>query len=147
MAFSENAAILLQRQNNNNFSENTLFSQKNGKKMKNVIMTFALTALMLTGYAKGGEIKTVVIKTNIYCSHCLQCGSCGANINDHIREEKGIKKVSVDPKTNTITVNYDSEQTNIDNIRGAINAAGYDADDKKAPKETVAKLDGCCKKK
>lgn len=114
--------------------------------MKSAILIVALFTFTLFANAKGGETKTVTIKTQIYCSHCLQCGSCGANINDHIREGKGIKKVAVDPKTNTITVTYDANKTNVDAIRGAINKAGFDADDKKAPAEAVNSLDGCCKK-
>jgi len=113
--------------------------------MKNTIITALLLACAFFANAKG-ETKTVVIKTTIYCSHCLQCGSCGPNISERITKENGIEKVSIDPKANTITVTYDPDKTNVDAIRTAINAAGYDADDKKAPAESVAKLDGCCKK-
>lgn len=117
--------------------------------MKNVIIAFILVLGSLATFAaKGGEKKTITIKTQIYCSHCQQCESCGANINDHIREtNKGISKVDVDSKANTITVTYDSDKTTPEKIREAINAAGYDADDKKAPAAAVGKLDGCCKKK
>lgn len=114
--------------------------------MKNAILIAALVTLTIFANAKGGETKTVTIKTQIYCSHCMQCGSCGPNINDRIREGKGIKKVSVDSKGNTITVTYDAKKTNVETIRAAINKAGFDADDKKAPVEAVNSLDGCCKK-
>lgn len=114
--------------------------------MKTAILALAFLAITIFANAKGGDTKTVTIKTTIYCSHCLQCGSCGANINDHIREEKGIKKVAVDPKANTITVTYDEAKTNLEAIRTAINKAGFDADDKKAPSQAVNSLDGCCKK-
>ncbi len=114
--------------------------------MKNMLLAAIFSAFSILAIAKGGEVKTVTIKTQIYCSHCMQCGSCGPNINDRIREGKGIKKVSVDSKANTITVTYDADKTNVDAIRAAINKAGFDADDKKAPAEAVNSLDGCCKK-
>jgi periplasmic mercuric ion binding protein len=116
--------------------------------MKKVITLLLLIGtLSVMAFSSKGQKQTIVIKTQIYCDHCLQCGSCGANINDKIREaNKGIKKVKIDPKANTITVVYDDAKTSPDKIKEAILAAGYDADDKKATLETVAKLDGCCKK-
>lgn len=115
--------------------------------MKNVIITIALLSITVFASAQKADKQTITIKTQIYCSHCLQCGSCGANINDRIREaNKGISKLNIDPKANTITVTYDANKTNPEKIREAINAAGYDADDKKATAEAVNKLDGCCKK-
>lgn len=116
--------------------------------MRNNILSLLLTAfvIILTSANAMAGNETITVKTQIYCSHCLQCGSCGKNINDHITENKGIKKVSVDAKANTITVTYDSRKTNPESIRKAINAAGYDADDQKAPAQAVNNLDGCCKK-
>lgn len=115
--------------------------------MKKSILVIALLATAFFAQAQKADKQTIVIKTQIYCSHCLQCGSCGANINDHIREtNKGISKVSIDPKANTITVIYDAAKTTPEKIREAINKAGFDADDKKATAEAVNTLDGCCKK-
>lgn len=111
------------------------------------ILSVVFLMVSLTVNAQKANKQTIVIKTQIYCSHCLQCGSCGANINDHIREtNKGISKVDIDPKANTITVTYDATKTNPEKIKEAINKAGYDADEQKAPAEAVNKLDGCCRK-
>jgi copper chaperone CopZ len=115
--------------------------------MKKIVFISLFSILTLATQAHKGDYQTLVVKTQIYCSHCMQCGSCGANINDHIREaNKGIKKVSIDPKENTISITYDSAKTSPEKIKAAILASGYDADENKATKETVAKLDGCCKK-
>jgi len=116
--------------------------------MKNVIKILLLVATVsLMAFSPKGQKQTIVIKTQIYCNHCLQCSSCGSNIGNRIREaNKGIKRIKIDPKANTITVVYDEVKTSPDKIRDAILAAGFDADDKKASAESVAKLDGCCKK-
>ncbi|MCX6198774.1 MAG: heavy-metal-associated domain-containing protein [Bacteroidetes bacterium] len=111
-----------------------------------------IAAVMLTinvfafGQKNKDNPQTVTIKTNIYCSHCMQCGRCAPRINDHITENSGIKKVSIDAKANTITVAYDAKKTSPEKIREAINKAGFDADDKKATAEAVNNLDGCCRK-
>ncbi|MEX1189649.1 MAG: heavy metal-associated domain-containing protein [Bacteroidia bacterium] len=116
--------------------------------MKHIITLLLLVGtLSLMAFSAKGEKQTIVIKTQIYCDHCLKCASCGANINDKIRDDnKGIKSVDIDPIANTITVVYNDAKTSPDKIKEAILAAGYDVDDKKASAETVAKLDVCCKK-
>ncbi len=115
--------------------------------MKKSIFITALLSIAVFGFSQKADKQTIVIKTQIYCSHCLQCGSCGANINDHVRENnKGISNLSIDTKTNTITVTYDANKTTPEKIKEAINKAGYDADEQKATAQAVNALDGCCKK-
>jgi len=114
--------------------------------MKNVIITIALVTCAVFASAQKADKQTVTIKTQIYCDHCLQCGSCAPNIISNVKKVKGTSKVKVNTMENTITVAYDANKTNPDKIHEAINAAGYDADDKKATAEAVGKLDGCCKK-
>jgi copper chaperone CopZ len=112
-----------------------------------IIVLLSIGAFSIMAFSAKGQKQTIVIKTQIYCDHCLQCGSCGVNINERIREtNKGIKKVSIDPKANTITVVYNEGKTSPEQISEAILAAGYDADDRKATAATVSTLDGCCKK-
>jgi mercuric ion binding protein len=90
---------------------------------------------------------TITIATQISCDHCLQCKSCGQHINDKIRDlERGIKKVKIQPKENTITVTYSTEKTNPEAIRKAITMAGFDADELKADHTAYKKLDACCRK-
>ncbi|MBI3136027.1 MAG: heavy-metal-associated domain-containing protein [Bacteroidetes bacterium] len=94
----------------------------------------------------GKKMQTVVIKTTIYCSHCLECETCGHKFDNELAYEKGIRLVVVDDKAMTITVTYNSKQTNPDEIRLAISKLGYDADDVKADPAAYEKLDACCKK-
>ncbi len=52
----------------------------------------------------------------------------------------------LDDKNMTITVYYNGQKTNVDNIRTGISQLGYDADDVKADVAAYEKLDNCCKK-
>ncbi len=115
--------------------------------MKHIFSLLILSFVFNISYGQGKKTETITIKTKISCSHCLQCGSCGANISDAIKEEKGIKKVTISPEDNTITVSYKTGKTTPEEIRTAISNVGYDADDIKAVPTAYAKLDGCCKKK
>ena len=109
-----------------------------------------LSVLMLTmsnsSLVEGKKMETIVIKTKIYCSHCLECETCGQLFDNSLAYEKGIRLVVVDDKAMTITVTYNPKQTNPDAIRIAISKLGYDADEVKADPTSYEKLDGCCKK-
>lgn len=93
------------------------------------------------------SIQTVVIKTNIYCSHFQQCGGGAPRVQTGLSQVAGISAVVIDEKAMTITVTYDSTITSPDAIRTAISQLGLDADDVKADPTAYANLDGCCKKK
>ncbi|MEH0158399.1 heavy-metal-associated domain-containing protein [Limibacter armeniacum] len=112
------------------------------------ILAIVMLIGLLAGTALGQDkkkVETLTVQTSILCDHCLQCGSCGANITDEIYRNKGIKKVTVDPAKQTITVIYKPDKTTPDGIRQSIAAAGFDADDVKAETAAYEQLDGCCK--
>jgi mercuric ion binding protein len=93
------------------------------------------------------SIQTIVIKTNIYCSHFQQCGGGAPRVQTGLSQVAGISAVVIDEVAMTITVTYDSTITSPEAIRTAISQLGLDADDVKADPEAYAKLDGCCKKR
>lgn len=114
--------------------------------MKKIILIIIFFASGNILFGQKTNKQTIAIKTQIFCDHCLKCGSCGANIKDNINANKGIEKVLIDSNKNIIIVTYDANKTSPEKIREAINKAGYDADDKKATAKAVKALDGCCKK-
>jgi copper chaperone CopZ len=104
---------------------------------------FSFTLNHLQAEEKKSE--TVVIKTKIYCDHCMQCGSCSSTIYSAVKKAGGIKFTSINPEKNTITVTYKPALTTPDKIRKALSEAGFDADDIKAIPQACEKLDDCCK--
>jgi copper chaperone CopZ len=109
--------------------------------------------LLFTGIQTYGQedstkekFKTVEIKTEILCSHFQTCETGYTNVYYTIkRETKGVRKINVNPETNTITVKYRTDKTNLAEIKEAITLAGFKANDLPPNEEAYAKLDGCCK--
>ena len=99
------------------------------------------------GNAAAQEGQTVVIKTKIYCSHCLHCGSCAPTIEGALLKEKGVSKVAIDPTAGTITVSYDEKSLSVEAMRTVISNLGFDADEVKADATAYENLAGCCKKR
>jgi copper chaperone CopZ len=109
------------------------------------LLFFALQSWQVT-FAIEEKTKTITVKTAIYCDHCIKCSSCSPNIKKQVSALDGVKQVKVIPDSNHIKVTYLPELCTPEKIRQAINEAGYDADNLKAPAEAVNKLDACCQK-
>ncbi len=118
--------------------------------MKKINIFKILTAIILfaasPAIAQQKKVEKAVIKTTIYCDHCSACETCGKNLNSELLKVKGVKMYELDEKKMTITVFYNSRQTDVPTIRTAISKLGYDADEIKADIAGYEKLDGCCKK-
>ena len=83
-----------------------------------------LTAVV--GLAK--DIKTVVVTT----SPEMHCESCENKIKGNLRFEKGIKSIKTDLKTKTVTIQYDADKTNVQNIIKGFKKIKYEAKEIKA---------------
>lgn len=92
------------------------------------------------GYAK--DIKTVVLTT----SPQMHCENCENKIKSNIRFEKGIKEITTDLETKTVTIKYDADKTNVENIIKGFAKIDYKASvaDGKAAKAEAADAASCC---
>lgn len=116
--------------------------------MKKVLLTMLLLSSLQVAFSQSNKIKTTEIQTEISCDHCLQCESCDQNIFTKVKANtKGVRSIKVNSEKNIITVKYNSEKTNIEEIEKAITLAGYKANEREPSIEAYNKLDGCCKKK
>lgn len=98
-------------------------------------LLFAALAIAAIGHAK--DIKTVVLKTQPE----MHCTNCEKKIKDNIRFEKGIKSIKTDLDTKTVTIEFDAEKTNVQNIIKGFKKIKYEASEvKKAP--ATQKTDG-----
>lgn len=118
--------------------------------MKSFKTIFAILVAVLsiqTSIAQNGKKnEKAVIKTTIYCDHCKVCETCGDLFKTEMLKINGLKMYELDEKEMTITVHYNGQKTNLENIKTAISKLGYDADDIKAAVAAYEKLDACCKK-
>lgn len=112
--------------------------------MRLSISLIAYFLFFAIGCISAQKTVTTEIKTNIYCSHCIQCETCGLKFDTELYKLTGLKTFSI--VGNIITVSYNPQKITLDKIREYISNLGYDADDVKATVVGVNSLDGCCKK-
>ena len=83
------------------------------------------------------DIKTVVVTTNPE----MHCENCENKIKGNLRFEKGIKNIITDLKTKTVTIEYDADKTNVQNIIAGFKKIKYEASE--ATAASAGKKD-CC---
>lgn len=97
--------------------------------MKKVLVFGAMMLTTMVALAK--DIKTVVLKTQPE----MHCENCEKRIKGNLRFEKGIKNIITDLKTKTVTVEYDADKTNVQNIIKGFKKIKYEA--KEVKKDTT----------
>jgi cation transport ATPase len=107
-----------------------------------ILSIIAVVLISLPGMAqdKKKETKEITIKSSVVCDMCKE------RVENDMAFEKGVKAVSVNLKTEEVTVTYRADKTDPDKLRKAVSKIGYDADDVEADPKAYAKLPACCKK-
>ncbi|MBC6993723.1 heavy metal-associated domain-containing protein [Neolewinella lacunae] len=83
--------------------------------------------------------KKVTIQTNAVC------GMCKTAIEKSLNALEGVEMAELDLVTKKVKVKYDADVVNVETLRQAIAATGYDADDVAARPKAREKLAACCK--
>lgn len=109
--------------------------------MKKFNMIMAAMMIAATGFAK--DIKTVVFNT----APEMHCNSCENRIKNGLKFEKGVKDIKTDLETKTVTIEYDADKTNVDNLVAAFAKIEYKATEAGKGAAAGEKKGGCCKKK
>lgn len=101
--------------------------------MKKLGMMMAAMMIAAAGFAK--DIKTAVFNT----APEMHCNSCENRIKEGLKFEKGVKDIKTDLETKTVTIEYDADKTNVENLVAAFAKINYKATE-------AGKAHGGCKK-
>jgi Copper chaperone len=91
--------------------------------------------LALATVCFGKDIRTVVLTTLPE----MHCANCEKKIKENIRFEKGVKSIKTDLKTKTVTIEYDADKTNVQDIIKGFKKIKYEASEVKKDKENKKK--------
>ena len=79
--------------------------------------------LLMAAISFGKDIKTVVITTTPQ----MHCANCENKIKNNIRFEKGVKDIKTSVEAQTVTIKYDADKTNVNNLIKGFSKIGYAA--------------------
>jgi mercuric ion binding protein len=91
-------------------------------KARNIVITLAAALLSATA-VMAKDIRTATFKVQQ-----MHCENCVKKINGNIRFEKGLKDCKTDLKTKTVTITYDADKTNIDELKKGFEKIKYTAE-------------------
>jgi len=87
---------------------------------------------------KEQKYQTVVILTS------SECGDCKERIEGALNYTKGVVFAELDVATKQVTVKFSTKKITLQQVKEAIAAVGYDADEVKAVPAAQKKLPTCC---
>lgn len=90
-------------------------------KMKKLVLLIAMLLTMTVGLAK--DIKTLVVTT----TPPMHCENCENKIKGNLKFEKGVKKIQTSIPDQMVTIEYDADKTNAENLIEAFKKFGYEA--------------------
>lgn len=101
-------------------------------------------SLAIAAVCSAKDIKTVVLNT----APEMHCSSCENKIKSNLKFEKGIKDIQTDLTTKTVTIQYDADKTNVENIIAGFKKINYVAtvagNDSASAAPKAEKKGGCC---
>lgn len=98
--------------------------------MKRLALIMGVMLTVMTAVAK--DIKTFKVTPNPK----MNCENCENKIKKNLRFEKGVKDISTDLASQTITISYDADKTSESKLTTALSKIGYSV--------TKAGESGCC---
>ncbi|MCX6154631.1 MAG: heavy metal-associated domain-containing protein [Candidatus Kapabacteria bacterium] len=112
--------------------------------MKKLTQIFAIAVVAFALFASAAfaeQIKELVIKSNPHCANCK------TKIEAGLQKLDGIKTASVDVSKKTVTVSYDADKVQDNQIRQSISDLGFKADRIKAKSAECKDDASACKDK
>ena len=108
--------------------------------MKKLLFFVMVTLTILATSAK--DIKTVVLTT----SPPMHCEGCENRIKSNLRFEKGVKKIITDVEQQKVTITYDADKTNVENLIKGFEKIDYIATEVKGDEKTSVVASECDKR-
>lgn len=105
-----------------------------------ILAIMALTAFSTATVAQKKAIQKAVIQTP-----GVQDEACKTRIDNFLVHEYGVSSVKADWRKHTVTVQWYTDRTNIENIKTALANMGYDADDVTADPDAYKRLPAVCR--
>ena len=109
--------------------------------MKNIF----LLSIAIAGFATVSSAQVKVVPVKIKTPNAL-CEACKTRIESYLKRVDGVVFVDVNYRKGETSVKYQTDRTDIEQIKTDISNLGYDADDVPANEEAYKRLPKTCKK-
>lgn len=84
-------------------------------------------ALILILFMGISSVLAKDIRTAVFKVEQMHCQNCVNKVQNNIKFEKGMKKIETDLEKKTVTITYDADKTNVENIKEGFKKINYEA--------------------
>jgi mercuric ion binding protein len=114
--------------------------------MKKIIVAILLMSVLNQASAQSAKAEWVILKSNN-----LKCWECKDVLDKYLTKEKdntegGIVQWKINLLQGEVRIQFLPDRTSADEVRAAVNNAGFDTDNEKALDEAYKKLPPSCKR-
>lgn len=88
-------------------------------------ITLILLILLTAGATLANNSRIEKIRVKTIATYGMHCTGCEETIETEIKKLDGIKSVKADHVNKTVTVKYDDRKVTLDQVKQAIQNAGY----------------------
>lgn len=113
--------------------------------MKTAVLS--LITLLACTFTQTTMAQKKVVQKAVISTPGVQDEACKDRIDKYLSREYGVASVNTNFKRHTVTVQFFTNRTNIENIKTAIANLGYDADDVTADPDAYKRLPKACQHK
>lgn len=107
--------------------------------------TLILGIVAFATFSTLASAQTKAVQKAVIQTPGVQDEACKTRIENFLVHEYGVATVKADFKKHTVTVQWYTDRTNIENIKTALANMGYDADDVSANPDVYKRLPAACK--
>lgn len=91
--------------------------------MRKIVLLMLAMMITLGAYAKSDKDTTVSFKIK----PAMSCSNCESKIKSNLRFEKGVSAIEANAPGDIVTITFNSEKTNVENLSKAFSKLGYEA--------------------
>ncbi len=90
--------------------------------MKRILLLAFISVFFCAVQVSAKDLRKVVFKVVQ-----MECANCEGKVKKNIPFEKGVKRLDTDLKRRTVTITYDAEKTNVEELKKGFAKFNYDA--------------------
>ena len=115
---------------------------------KLIVLALMLTVAAFAGEKKGQHKMDMSKGGHVMINvPTVQCDNCVKTVTTALDKIDGVESVKIDLEKKVAHIKFDAKKVKADDLRKAIVAAGYDADDIKRDEKAHDALPQCCQSK
>ncbi len=85
-------------------------------------------AVLIMAFVSAVAVMAKDIRTVVFKVDQMHCENCERKVQSNMKFEKGMKEIKTNVKNKTVTITYDAEKTNVENLKAGFRKFKYEVE-------------------